>query len=223
MTEMYKSIGKPAAYARGGPLPTAGMILVLVIWFLAALTSGFVGAFQTTPTEPPLALLTAVAGPPLIFLLSYRGSERIRGSVLGLDLRLLTALQSWRILGAMFLVLYAYGLLPGTFAWPAGAGDALVGLAAPFVLLAMLSGKASWRRQVAYLNIAGLVDFAVAVGTGVLSSSGPLGLLAGEVTTDILTELPLSLIPTFAVPAWIVLHLISLLQLHHSAHAQGYR
>ena len=94
-------------------------------------------------------------------------------------------------------------------------------LAAPFVVLAMLSGRASWRRQVAYLNLAGLVDFAAAIRTGVLSSSGSLGFLAGEVTTDILTELPLSLIPTFAVPSWIKLHLISLLHLHHSAHAQG--
>jgi hypothetical protein len=35
----------------------------------------------------------------------------------------------------------------------------------------------------------------------------------GPVTADIMQQLPLSLIPTFAVPAWIVMHVISLLKL----------
>jgi len=82
------------------------------------------------------------------------------------------------VIGAMFLALYAFGLLPGLFAWPAGLGDAAVGLAAPFVLLAMLRGAPNWPRRVAWLNIAGLVDFAGAIGTGVLTSNSSLGVLA---------------------------------------------
>lgn len=33
--------------------------------------------------------------------------------MLGIDLRLLTAIQGWRVIGGMFLVLYAFDLLPG--------------------------------------------------------------------------------------------------------------
>jgi hypothetical protein len=89
-------------------------------------------------TSPPLAVLVAVAAPPLLFAATYRASRRCRDFELAIDLRLLTAIQSWRVLGGMFLVLYAFDLLPGAFAWPAGAGDMAVGLAAPFVLLPIL-------------------------------------------------------------------------------------
>jgi len=157
--------------------------------------------------------MTAIVGPSLLFALVYVASRRARAFALGLDLRFLTALQSWRVLGVGFLFLYAHGLLPAQFAYPAGIGDLLVGLAAPFVLLAMIQGRMGWERQVLALNLAGTIDFLVAVGTGVLSASGPLGLLAGEVTTDIMQSLPLSLIPTFAVPLFIIMHIISFLQL----------
>src|SRR5216683_2065956 len=128
---------------------TAGAVLGL--WFLAALWTGARGVFQTAPSQPPLALLVAVVGPPLLFALAYRVSRGFRAFVLGLDLRWLTAVQSWRVIGIMFLALYAFGLLPGLFAWPAGVGDVAVGVAAPFVLLAMVRGAPAWRRYVVWL------------------------------------------------------------------------
>jgi hypothetical protein len=157
-------------------------------------------------------VLGAVAGPLLIFAAAYRASRRFRDFVLAMDLRLLTAVQSWRVIGVMFLVFYAVGLLPGLFAWPAGVGDAAVGLAAPFVLLGMLRRSPTWRRQVLWLNIAGLVDFIGAVGTGVLCNNS-IGLVADGATRVSLGSLPLSLIPTFAVPLWTLFHIVSLLQL----------
>src|SRR5215510_15489313 len=115
----------------------------------------------------------------------------------------------------MFLVLMSFGFLPGTFASPAGLGDLLVGAYAPFVVLAISRRTPGWHRHVILLNVLGLLDFVGAIGSGVLSGRSPIGLFRGEVTTDIMQELPLSLIPTFAVPFWIVLHCISLLQLRH--------
>ena len=171
--------------------------------------------FEARPSRPPLALLVAVAGPPLVFGAVYGASRTFRDYALGLDLRLLTAFQAWRVLGGMFLALYAFGVLPGVFAWPAGVGDMAVGFAAPFVLHALIRGDRTWRRQVAWLNIAGLIDFAVAVVTGVLTSNTSLGVLADGATRASLGLLPLSLVPTFAVPLWIICHLISLLQLRH--------
>jgi hypothetical protein len=96
-----------------------------------------------------------------------------------------------------------------------------VGLAAPFVVLAMLRGAPTWRRQVAWLNIAGLVDFVGAVGTGVLTSNTPLGLIAHEATRASMGALPLSIVPTFAVPLWTILHVISLLQLRRTTGIAG--
>jgi hypothetical protein len=113
----------------------------------------------------------------------------------------------------MFLVLMTFRLSPGTFASPAGVGDLIVGGYAPFVVLVMSRRTRGWRKHVVLLNILGLLDFVGAVGGGVLSGSSPIGILRGDVTSDILLELPLSLIPTFAVPFWIILHIISLIKL----------
>ena len=105
------------------------LAIVLAAWFLAVLGAGAVGIFQSPPSDPPLALLVAVVAPPLLFAVVYRTSRLFRGFVLRIDLRLLTAIQAWRVIGVMFLALYAFGLLPGLFAWPAGIGDAEIGRA----------------------------------------------------------------------------------------------
>jgi len=193
--------------------------LIVLAWAGMATALGHRGAFTTTPDQPPLALLAAVALPPLLFGVAYLSSAAVRSCALSIDLRLLTALQGWRVVVASFLVLMAFGLLPGTFAWPAGVGDLLVGLYAPFVVLAVAQQAPGWRRQVLLLNVLGLLDFVGAIGSGVLSGNSPLGLLRGEVTTDVMQVLPLSLIPTFAVPFWIVIHIISLLQLRRAGAA----
>jgi hypothetical protein len=103
--------------------------------------------------------------------------------------------------------------LPGT----AGIGDLIVGAYAPFVVLVMSRRTPGWRKHIVMLNVLGLFDFVGAIGGGVLAGSSPIGILRGEVTTDIMQKLPLSLIPTFAVPFWIILHIVSLIKVRKLA------
>ncbi len=189
--------------------------LALALWALAVWSAGAAGVFAPAPAGPPLALLAALILPVVLFAAGWWASAAVRAWALGLDLRLLTALQGWRVIGAGFLFLYAQGSLPGIFAWPAGLGDLLVGLAAPFVLLAVIHKTAGWQSRVRWLNIAGLIDFAGAFATGLLASPSSFGVLAGSVTTEILAQPPLIMIPGFAVPLFIILHVISLLQVSH--------
>jgi hypothetical protein len=186
---------------------------VVTAWAVLSLILNILGVFTAHPDKPPLALLISVLGPPILFVIAYSFSANVRTLSLSLDLRLLTAMQAWRIIGAMFLVLMSLGVLPGTFAWPAGIGDLIVGASAPFVVLAISRQTPGWRKHVVFLNVFGLLDFVGAIGGGVLSGRSPVGILHGDVTTDIMQELPLSVIPTFAVPFWIVLHIISLIKL----------
>lgn len=130
-------------------------------------------------------------------------------------------MQAWRVIGGVFLVLYAYGLLPGLFAWPAGAGDMIVGISAVFVLYAMIVDAPGWRRRLWWLNAAGIADFIVAIGTGVLTSNTAIGILSTGAPRIDLGALPLSLIPTFLVPAWTILHMIAFLQLRRGSAARG--
>jgi hypothetical protein len=196
---------------------------LIVAWFVVILVAGARGVFVAGPTRPPLAVLVAFVGFPVVFAVAYRLSDRLRGFVLGLDLRLLTAVQTWRVLGGVFLFLYAFGLLPGLFAWPAGVGDMAVGVAAVFALYAVMREAPNWPRRVFWLNVAGLIDFAAALATGVLTSNSALGILASGAPRADLGALPLSLIPTFLVPMWIIAHMISLLQLRRLLVTSGRR
>jgi hypothetical protein len=202
-----------APSAVGTTAPGRRTFAIVVGWLLLALLANLTGVFLTGPTEPPVALLVAIVGPPAAFLVAYAASSTFRTYVLALDLRLLTALQGWRVVGGTFVVLNAEQLLPGLFAYPAGYGDLLVGALAPFALMSLLREDLGWRRGLVLLNVLGLADFVSAVGTGLLTSPGPLGLLQGTISTAPLWHLPLALIPTFLVPCWTIVHFVSLLQL----------
>jgi len=196
------------------------LVAVLGAWLLMALGAGHAGLFEAGPGRPPLPILIAIVAPLALFALLYWGSLAFQRLVLGIDLRFLTVMQSWRVIGVMFLAFYAFGLLPGLFAWPAGVGDAIVGFSAPFVLRAMMRAGPTWRRRVIWLNVGGLVDFAVALATGVLTSPSSVGWFAEPAPRASLGALPLSLIPTFAVPLWTIFHVISLVQLHRTESRQ---
>ena len=59
-------------------------------------------------------------------------------------------------------------------------------------------------------NVLGTLDLVTAVSLGVLASASPVGALAGDVTTRLMGQFPLSLVPTFFVPLLLILHLICL-------------
>ena len=193
-------------------------LALLALWFALSLILNLTGVFEARADALPLAFGLAVAGPPIIFGLLIWQWEHFRRFVLSFDLKLLTAIQAWRLVGVIFLVLYFYDLLPGTFAWPAGVGDVIVGAYAPFVVVAIANQTSNWRAHAVTLNVLGLLDFVGAIGGGVLSGGPPLGILTGpgEVTSSIMQSLPLALIPTFFVPFWIILHIISLMMLRES-------
>ena len=125
----------------------------------------------------------------------------------------LIGIQLYRVVGVIFLALYSLGQLPGEFAIPAGGGDVLIGLAAPLVAYGLYQGYAWSQRAAIFWNVAGVVDLAVAIGTGFLSSPGPLHVLAADNPNHLITAFPLALVPLFAVPLSVVLHLAALKRL----------
>jgi hypothetical protein len=59
-------------------------------------------------------------------------------------------------------------------------------------------------------NLLGSLDLVNAVSLGLLASATPVGVMAGDVTTRLMGQFPLSLIPTFFVPLLLIFHLIAL-------------
>lgn len=193
---------------------TGGVPMVIAtLWAVAIGVFAASGAFVVPPGGLPAATLAAIAGPPVLFLLAWRMFVPVRDWVSGLDLALVTALQITRTLGLVFVVLWTFGELPAVFAFPAGFGDALVALAAIPVTLAVARRAPGWRGASYALVIAGFADFLLAVATGVLSGPGRALAFDGAPPPDLLQQLPMVMIPGFAVPLFLILHLIVLIRL----------
>ena len=182
---------------------TTGLIIV---WFLLSLTASALHVFKNDPQQPPLAFGLAVLIPVAIFVLWSASSPQFRQFLFSLNPRTLTLVQSWRIAGFTFLALYAYGLLPGTFALPAGLGDMAIGATAPLIALKLTN--LNYRRSFILWQFLGIADLVTALGSGVTAQLiNPHG-----VATTPMTMLPMSLIPTFAVPLFLILHFICIAQ-----------
>ena len=189
------------------------VIAGLVLWFALAIVLGATGQLRSAPGElPAVRLLAAVVLPIAVFFGLYSANPAFRTLVLSADLRFVTMVQSWRVAGFAFLALYAHGVLPGVFAFPAGLGDIAIGVTAPLVVMALVNRpEFSGSPTFVIWHLLGIFDFVVAVGTGVLASGAFPGIVDGP-TTAPMEVLPLSIIPAIFVPLFTMLHLTVLFQ-----------
>jgi hypothetical protein len=95
-----------------GADPALAVLAVSIVaaWLLAVVLGGVAGMFESGPSDPPVPILAALAVPLGIFGLAHALSPRFRAFVLSRDLRMLTAAQSWRGIGGMFVFLWAFDL-----------------------------------------------------------------------------------------------------------------
>ncbi len=196
-----------------GRLVTGPLAIGLGVWASVVALLVQAGVFQIEFGGIPVAIVAAIAIPVTGFVIAWQISASVRAFVEAQDLTLLTALQGWRVVGAVFLFLWAYGLLPAVFALPAGLGDVAVGLVAPFAAIAVALKAPGWRRAANGVIVAGLADFAVAFVTGIGSIGGNFLNFAGAPSSTIINALPLVLIPGFLVPVFIILHVMAIIKL----------
>jgi hypothetical protein len=102
-------------------------------------------------------------------------------------------------------------------ALPAGIGDVITGLMALPVAYMLASGGGQGRAEAVAWNVFGLLDFAVAISLGLITSPEPLQLIVPSVANTTAGVYPTVLIPALAVPSSILLHLVSLRQLSRRA------
>lgn len=183
-------------------------LTVLVAWFFVALWLSVRGALGANGA-PPIGLGLALAAPLLAFAIDGRFGHPLLGGLTRLPITTLIALQTFRVLGVVFVIAWMGDKLPAGFALLAGLGDMTVGLTAPFVAAAVANRRPYRVALLAAWNVFGVIDLVVAVVSGVTHSSSSFGILAGSVTTDALARYPFSVIPTFFVPLALLLHLLT--------------
>lgn len=205
-----------AVRRHGSPRRAAALGAVLGAWFVAAVVLGGTGLLAGAVGPVP-AIVFGVAPPVAAGILALALSRRLREAAVAIPQPWIVSVQTARVVGAVFLVVAARGGLPRQFALPAGWGDVAVGALAPIVALSLARGR-PWARGAAVAwNALGLLDLTVALATGALSSDGPLRLLTGGPSTEAMAHLPLSLIPSFGVPLFLLLHVVSLLGLRRTS------
>ena len=110
--------------------------------------------------------------------------------------------------GTAFLILMGLGHLPALFALPAGLGDIAAGIAAPLVASRLAQGGG--RRAALWHNAFGMTDLVVALTLGTLTG---FQLVNVTPSGSLISELPVALIPTAAVPLLFALHVTSVFAL----------
>jgi hypothetical protein len=197
----------PALLMRSATRRAAAAVgIALAAWFAAASALAQVGFLGGGSAAPPVAVFgLRIVVPLVIGALALAFFEPLRSLVS--ERENLIAIQTYRVIGGVFLVLLALNALPAVFAIPAGIGDVLIGLTALGAARSVRGGQVA--RAVAW-NLLGLLDLVVAFAIGLAAAPGPLRLLAVTPSTAALRVLPLVLIPTFVVPLSILLHVVSL-------------
>lgn len=179
---------------------------LIAAWFIFALSASAFEWFKNGANRIGIAVGIAAAVPIVVFALWFAASVKFRQFALSLNPQILTSVQTWRVVGFTFLLLQSRGGLPAIFALPAGYGDMCIGVTA--TLVAWKLANPARRNSFILWQMLGMADLVIAVGlgttAGLLSPDGP--------SMAAMTVLPLSLIPTFLVPLFFIIHVICIAQ-----------
>jgi hypothetical protein len=183
-----------------------GLLMLVGGWFLAVLAASALGIFRNGAQRFGIQVAVAALIPILVFGVWFARSPRLRAFTFTLNPQVLTMIQSFRVLGFSFVLLEAHGALPAIFAWPAGYGDMAIGMTA--CLVAWKIARPAHRNLFLLWEGLGIADLVTAVSLG---ATAPL-LRPHGASMGPMTSLPLSLVPTFFVPLYLILHVICIAQ-----------
>jgi hypothetical protein len=196
-----QAAARAAVSARARTLAPILIAAYLAAWLGVGIVVGDRANFAgvTDAQRLPLALAVGV-GPMILGAAILFSSSAVRALNAAMPPDWLIRVQLYRVAGAIFLYpLLYYRVLPAEFALPAGIGDLLTGLLAPWV-----ASQVAHRRPAAFAlalvwNLFGIADLIVAPVTAVVSQ------------TRLLSLYPLDLIALFVgPPIGILTHIYSL-------------
>ena len=152
----------------------------------------------------------AIFSPLIIWIAAFNRSTVLDEVLEVIPSWWLIGIQVYRVLGLAFLAQLVLGRISPAFALPAGIGDVLTGVLAPFAALAVarsgnIAAGLTW-------NALGVFDLFLAVVMGILNGAGFLPPPAVPGAPP-LGAYPLVMIPAYTVPLSLVLHYLSIRQL----------
>lgn len=179
------------------------LIAILLAYFTLVSIAAVNGLFNKVSFPPTVLLYTTVPYALFLFMIIYnlKGYKMIFEK---LQLTDLVMLHIFRLVGVFFLLLTYYDTLPKTFALMAGLGDMITAITSVFVVKAIKSNKPYAKKLVYVWNTFGLADILfTAIAANVLTK---ISIDTGAMGVDVLAQFPYCLIPAFAPPTIIFLH-----------------
>jgi len=183
-------------------------VLAVVAWFTAAFLAGALGIVNE-PGRPPLVLASFLVIPILGFVTAYLASASFRAFTETIPHALLVGSHLWRFVGLGFVIAWLAGALPAGFGIPEGFGDIIAALGA-LLLLPMVRRGTAPRGWLLAWNTFGFIDLLSAIAVGLLFSESALGVWSTPASnTRLMVTFPVSLIPTFFVPLFLLVHALT--------------
>ena len=170
----------------------------IALWGISAFLLGYYRLFDNTSS---IFFALCIAAIQTILILLYFFNKPINDFFNGINLSTIAILHTWRIFAGWLFISYS-NVLPEAFINNAAYGDIIAGFLGISVFI---FGRTKLSFYI--FNIVGLIDFILAVGTGILLS------LMQVQGTELLTKLPLILITFFGVPVSGLTHVVSLVRL----------
>jgi hypothetical protein len=197
---------------RRAALIAVSSAVILAGWFTASgVIAGHGGYHTRLGHGVPWLPVTAVGFLGTLLALSRMPAVARALDAPGMVSRLIRP-HSFRVGGLVFLLLMVQGHLPALFALPAGLGDIAAGIAAPRVARGL--ADRTGRRAALWFNAFGVLDLVDAL---ILGAVVGYQLISVTPSGAPISELPLALIPSAAVPLLFTLHILSISALRKSA------
>lgn len=179
-----------------------------VLFFIAYLAyiaiAGYNGLFNQVSFPPKVLLFTTFPFALLLFIVVI--NTKVYKTILeNSALEDIVKLQIFRLIGVFFILLAIHNALPKPFAFIAGIGDMLTAFTSIFVANAIKNKKSYAKKLTFWWNIFGAVDILfTAIAANVLTK---MSIDTGVMGVDTLAVFPFCIIPAFAPPIILFLHL----------------
>ena len=184
-----------------------GAFAIAAAWALTIVTIAAMGGFRAGLLGPVPAPVVAFGALVLASLIGWLMWPAFRRAMLSVPLAALVGINSFRIGGVFFLLLFGDGQLSSPFAQSAGWGDIITGIAAIPIAARAASSRSVSRGLLAAWNAFGALDLVIAVTLAFLSAPGPpYRVFMDPPGTVVMTTLPWTLVATLLVPLYLLTH-----------------
>jgi hypothetical protein len=182
-------------------------VLGTLLAYFGYVTYASLKGFFAAPVVPPAVLRYATLPYALLLFGVVYPSGWFRRFVQRIPTPSLIGVHRFRVVGFTFLLLALYGALPVWFGLMAGLGDLITALSSPWVARQVAAQRPNARRLALVWNTVGLLDI---LFTAVAANALTYLYLAGHTlaNVDVLGTFPFCLIPAFAPPTIVLLHVL---------------